>query len=116
MMKKNITQHMSLDRSDRAIYILSTIGMGDHIIKEQRCVDDKGRVSWQCLTNTGVLLVMDERKEIIITMYIASQPKVSAMYEGKTPSWVFNIVRKNRKHAEMQNKVRYENGKEIYDR
>lgn len=103
--KRNITYHISEDRIDRAYYIMETIGIGE-IIKEQRCVDGKGRVSWQCLTNTGVLLVLDEKKEILITLYIASQPKVSAMYEGKTPSWVFKIVRKNRKYAEQQNKVR----------
>ena len=103
--KRNITYHISEDRLDRACYIMETIGIGE-IIKEQKCIDEKGRTSWQCLTNTGVLLVFDEKKEIIITLYIASQPKVSAMYEGKTPSWVFKIVRKNRKYAEMQNKVR----------
>jgi hypothetical protein len=103
--KRNITYHISEDRIDRAYYIMETIGIGE-IIKEQRCFDEKGRISWQCLTNTGVLLVLDEKKEILITLYIASQPKVSAMYEGKTPSWVFKIVRKNRKYAEMQNKVR----------
>ena len=103
--KRNITYHISEDRLDRACYIMETVGIGE-VIKEQKCVDEKGRTSWQCLTNTGVLLVFDEKKEIVITLYIASQPKVSAMYEGKTPSWVFNIVRKNRKYAEMQNKVR----------
>lgn len=103
--KRNITYHISEDRFDRACYIMETVGIGE-VIKEQRCIDEKGRVSWQCLTNTGVLLVFDEKKEIIITLYIASQPKVSAMYEGKTPSWVFKIVRKNRRYAEMQNKVR----------
>jgi hypothetical protein len=104
--KRNITYHISEDRIDRAYYIMETIGIGE-IIKEQRCFDEKGRISWQCLTNTGVLLVLDEKKEILITLYIASQSKVSAMYKGKTPSWVFKIVRKNRKYAEMQNKVRY---------
>lgn len=116
MEQKKLTAHMIKDRSDRATYILLHVGQGDHIIKEQRCVDKDGKVSWQCLTNTGVLLVLDESKETIITMYVAAQPKVSAMYEGKTPSWVFNLVRKNKKHAENQNKVRYINGKEVYVR
>lgn len=105
MMKRNITYHISEDRLDRACYIMQTVGIGE-IIKEQKCIDDKGRASWQCLTNTGVLLVLDEYKKMVITLYIASQPKVSAMYEGKTPSWVINMVRKNRKYAEEQNKVK----------
>jgi hypothetical protein len=106
MLKRNITYHISEERVDRACYIMQTIGIGE-VIKEVRCVQEDGRVSWQCLTNTGVILVLSEDKKICITLYIATQPKVSAMYQGKTPSWVFNMVRKNRKYAEEQNKVRY---------
>ena len=106
MMKRNITYHISADRIDRATYIMTTIGIGE-IIKEMRCSDDKGRVSWQCLTNTGVILVLNEDKTMCITLYIAQQAKVSAMYQGKTPSWIIARVRKNRQYAEMQNKVRY---------
>lgn len=106
MLKRNITYHISEDRIDRACYIMQTIGIGE-VIKEERCVDEKGRISWQCLTNTGVILILSEDKKIAITLYIASQPKVSAMYKGNTPSWVINMVRKNRKYAEEQNKVRF---------
>ena len=105
MLKRNITYHISEERIDRACYIMQTIGIGE-VIKEQRCIDEKGRISWQCLTNTGVILVLSEDKKVAITLYIATQPKVSAMYKGKTPSWVINMVRKNRKYAEEQNKVR----------
>lgn len=105
MMKRNITYHISEDRIDRACYIMQTIGIGE-VIKEVRCVQPDGRISWQCLTNTGVILVLSEDKKICITLYIAQQPKVSAMYEGKTPSWVINMVRKNRRYAAEQDKVR----------
>jgi hypothetical protein len=84
---------------------MTTIGIGE-VIKEQKCVDEKGRISWQCLTNTGVILVLSEDKKIAVTLYIATQPKVSAMYEGKTPSWVIKMVRKNKELAEKQNKVK----------
>lgn len=104
MMKRNITYHISEERLDRALYIMQTIGIGE-IIKEQPVPNDKG-MTWQCLTNTGVILVLNEDKTMCITLYIAQQAKVSAMYQGKTPSWVFNMVRKNRKYAEEQNKVR----------
>ena len=91
MLKRNCTYHISEERVDRACYIMQTIGIGE-VIKEVRCVQEDGRVSWQCLTNTGVILVLSEDKKICITLYIASQPKVSAMYQGKTPSWVMNDV------------------------
>lgn len=105
MMERNCTYHISADRIDRATYIMTTIGIGN-IVKEVRQVDEKGRVSWQCLTNTGVILVMSEDKKICVTLYIATLPKVSAMYKGKTPSWVIAKVRKNKHLAEMQNKVK----------
>lgn len=106
MIKRNASYHISEDRLNRYCFIQETVGLGN-IIKEVRQVDDKGRVGWQCLTDTGVLMVFNENKTMVVTLYIATQPKVSAMYEGKTPSWVFKMVRKNKVYAEMQNKVVY---------
>lgn len=104
MMKRNCSYHITQDRPYRTLHILSTVGIGE-IIKEQRCVDDEGRVSWQCFTDTGVILVLSENRTIVITLYIASQPKVSAMYQGKTPSWILRMVKKNTVHASIQNNV-----------
>lgn len=106
-MERNCSLHISLDRSDRLTYILLNVGLGTRFIKEEYTVDEKGRGSWQCLTDTGVLVVYDATKTYAITAYVATQPKVSAMYKGNTPSWVFKMVRKNKVHAEMQNKVKY---------
>lgn len=103
--KRNITYHISEDRLDRACFIMQTIGIGE-IVKEERCVQEDGRVSWQCLTDTGVILVLSEDRKVAITLYIASQAKVSAMYKGNTPSWMFKIVKKNKVYQEMQNRVR----------
>jgi hypothetical protein len=105
MLKRNITYHISEERLDRAAFIMTTVGIGE-IIKEQKCVAEDGRIAWQCLTNTGVIIVLDERKKVAITLYIAELPKVSAMYQGKTPSWVINKVRKNKQYAKMQDKVK----------
>ena len=105
MIKRNASYHISEERLDRACFIMQTVGLGE-IIKEQKCYDEKGRVSWQCQTDTGVLLVLNEDKTMAITLYIATQPKVSAMYKGNTPSWVIKMIKKNAKYAEMQNKVR----------
>ena len=105
MMKRNISYHISEDRLDRACYIMQTVGIGE-IIKEQRGRDEKGRVYWRCFTNTGVMLIMNEDKSRVVTLYIAEQKQVSSIYEGNTPSWVFALVRKNMKYAKEQNKVR----------
>lgn len=103
--KRNCTYHISEDRLDRACFIMQTVGIGE-IVKEERCVQEDGRVSWQCLTDTGVILVLSEDRKVAITLYIASQAKVSAMYKGNTPSWMFKVVKKNKVYQEMQNKVR----------
>ena len=103
--KRNCTYHISEDRLDRACFIMQTVGIGE-IVKEERCVQEDGRISWQCLTNTGVILVLSEDRKVAITLYIASQAKVSAMYKGNTPSWMFKVVKKNKQYQEMQNKVR----------
>ena len=85
---------------------MQTIGIGD-IIKEQRGIDEQGRVYWRCFTNTGVILIMNENKSRAVTLYIAEQKQVSSIYQGKTPSWVFALVKKNAKYAKEQNKVRF---------
>lgn len=105
MIKRNISYHISEDRLDRACYIMQTIGIGD-IIKEQRGIDEQGRVYWRCFTNTGVILIMNENKSRAVTLYIAEQKQVSSIYQGKTPSWVFALVKKNARYAKEQNKVR----------
>ena len=103
--KRNISYHISEDRLDRACYIMQTIGIGD-IIKEQRGQDEQGRVYWRCFTNTGVMLIMNADKSRMVTLYIAEQKQVSSIYEGKTPSWVFALVKKNARYIKEQNKVR----------
>ena len=105
MLKRNISYHISEDRLDRACYIMQTIGIGD-IIKEQRGIDEQGRVYWRCFTNTGVMLIMNADKSRVVTLYIAEQKQVSSIYQGNTPSWVFALVRKNMKYAKEQNKAR----------
>lgn len=108
-MNKKLSQHLVLDRCDRVVYILTTIavnGFGE-IVKAVRDIDEKGRPRWQCITDIGLLLVMDEKQEFIITMYVATQPKVSAMYKGNTPTWLLKVVKKNKTHAIMQNQVKY---------
>lgn len=106
MLKRNCSYHISEDRLDRATYIMTTVGIGD-VIKEQRGVDEKGRLYWRCFTNTGVMLIMNADKSRVVTLYIAEQKQVSSVYEGKTPSWVFALVRKNMRYAKEQNKVRF---------
>lgn len=105
MLKRNISYHISEDRLERACYIMQTVGIGE-ILKEQKGVDEKGRTYWRCFTDTGVMLIMNADKSRLVTLYIAEQKQVSSIYQGKTPSWVFALVKKNMRYAKEQNKVR----------
>ena len=100
------TKHLRYERIDRVVYILRNVGIGE-VIKEEKSISPNGKVSYQCLTDTGVLLVVDETKTVCITMYVATQPKISALYKGNTPGWVIRMVKKNKKHAKLQNEMRY---------
>lgn len=105
MMARNISYHIAEDRLDRAILIMTTIGLGN-IVKEQKAINASGRPCWECITDTGVIIVLDEPKKVAITLYIASMPKVSAIYKGQTPGWLIKVVKKNKELAKMQNEVR----------
>ena len=105
MMERNITYHVSADRTDRTLFILEKLGIGN-VIKEEKRFDENGRGSWECLTDTGVLLVKSLDNTIIVTLYIPNLSKVNALYKGNTPSWVFKMVKKNQQYAKMQNKVK----------
>jgi hypothetical protein len=41
----------------------------------------------------------------VVTLYIATQKQVSWLYEGKTPDWVFKVVKKNKVHIIAQNRA-----------
>lgn len=106
MINRNITYHISEDRIDRACYIMSTVGLGN-IIKERQCIDEKGRIGYKCITDTGVILIYNADHSRIVTLYIATLSQVSWMFEGKSPSWMLKVVKKNKAHLEAQNSTKF---------
>ena len=102
MLKRNITYHISEDRIDRACYIMSTVGIGN-IVKERPAYDEKGRLGYKCFTDTGVILILNQDKTLVVTLYIATQQQAVWIYNGKTPDWVFRTVKKNKVHLKKQN-------------
>lgn len=103
MLKRNISYHISEDRLDRACYIMTTIGLGE-IVKEREAIDEKGRLGYKCVTDTGVIVVLNADRTRAVTLYIATQKQVSWVYNGKVPSWMFKVVKKNAVHIIAQNK------------
>ena len=72
------SNHLRNDRADRVNFILNTVGFGK-IVKMVLAGRD-GRVAWRGITNTGVMIVTDEQKETLLTMWIASANQLKEIY------------------------------------
>ena len=107
MLKRNITYHISEDRIDRACDIITTIGLGE-VVKERRAIDTQGRLSFKCVTDTGVMLIFNADKTKVVTLFIPDLHQVSWVYEGNTPSWLLKVVKKNRVHRERHHRLGYD--------
>ena len=74
-MKVNLTHHAGVERIDRISECLATYGMNEFVLelkKEQKLYR---------LTDTGILFIFNEDGVTLITGYIPSPDKVSAMYK-----------------------------------
>ena len=86
------TRHASEDRLDRITMIALTIGFG-RVIKE-RMIDDK----WYQITDTGVMVVRNQTKEVVITMWAANIKQINNVYEKENvPQSIINTVKANKK-------------------
>lgn len=105
--KIKMTAHVIDERIDRLTYIAMNVGFGN-VILERIHDDNKKR---DCFTDTGVLLIKDAYKEILITAYIPDIDKVTAIYRNcgytRTPQEIVRLVKKNHKHYLNQNIVKY---------
>jgi hypothetical protein len=96
-MKEQMTYHVAVQRAERVKHIIEEVGIGQ-IIKEKYTrfsLEQAGR--WVCLTDTGITIIKDERKEKIITMYITTQRELVSMYGGakKVPTFLRKKVDHN---------------------
>ena len=95
-MKKNCTSHVTEARLDRINYIIDHIGFGE-VIAEREWVDTSGRACIRQLTDTGIIIVLDVKKEKVVTMFAASVMQIKAMYFGKIANWLYKIAIRNEK-------------------
>ena len=99
--KRNLSYHISEDRLDRAAFITMSIGIGE-IVKEKYCVDEQGRPAWKCMTDTGVILILNGRRDKVVTLYIATLTQLSWMYDGNAPYNMYHTVQKNKRLIALQ--------------
>lgn len=86
--------HLCQERTDRAVFILTTLGMGEPVRERQstRAANVVLR-----LTTTGVILVCNASTNKIITMYYATIKEASWVANGRIPDAVYNRIVKNTK-------------------
>lgn len=54
--------------------------------------------AWRCLTDNGLIFIVEEKKEIILTYYFALPQVIRGMYHGKpVPTFLLNKVKNNAK-------------------
>lgn len=98
-----MSEHCKIERLERMVYIATTVGFGDPVF-EVYCEDKR-----ECVTDTGVILVKSLNEDFLITAYIGSIDKISAMYHGagydKMPTWLYNKVLKNRRYLKEQDNL-----------
>ena len=102
-MKKNTTNHACQDRLERMMFITSTIGYGE-IVNRRYHIDEQGRPAYKCITDTGVLVVLNAEQKVV-TFYIATFQQIAWIYDGKpVPSWLSKVAYKNKALIPYQDK------------
>lgn len=94
------SKHLINDHEDRAIFILTKIGLGE-VIREFPRRNQHG-ATVHCITDTGVLLVKTPDKETIVTMFCLSSDRLFAYFAEigeRPPQYLINICKKNYKRA-----------------
>lgn len=98
-----VSSHVMFHRADRYMNIKQFFGIGEPYLT----IHKDGRT--QILTNTGVMLIMNNEKTVLITCYVATKSQAVRIYrdvygQQKMPQWLFNRVMKNQKLVEEMKK------------
>lgn len=100
---EHISAHMINDRMDRYIFIQTHTGMGN--IAHEEYVPERDHI--EIITDTGVLIVTDNEKRVLITCFYLSMDKAKALYKDKPiPPKVRNVIKSNMK----KNYIKLQNG------
>ena len=91
-MTATMSKHLCQERTDRAVFILTTLGIGEPV--RTRHSDTKENITL-VLTSTGVILVRNDTTGTIITMYYATMKEASWVASGRMPDGVYNRIVKN---------------------
>ena len=106
-MVATMTKHARVDRQARLNFILDTVGVGNILVGTVGT--NNGHANYECLTDTGVLLIFSLDRKTLITAYIPNTEKAVAVYlqatqRRKMPDNLYNRVRANQYYAKKQPK------------
>lgn len=99
-----MTNHARLERTDRLVYIATTVGFGE-VVFEHRTKEHR-----ECITDSGVLLIKSLTDEILVTAYIVTIDKAIALYRNefgdkRMPHKLYTTIMNNAHHVKKQNLV-----------
>lgn len=98
MMERNMSYHLMDDRAKRTEFIIDNIGFGE-VVKEKFYMDEKNGKYWRQLTDTGILIVLNEEHKIIVTMWIATMKQATDIFDGRRlPNYLYKKVMKNQQY------------------
>lgn len=106
-MKSNMTNHARHDRRNRFDYILDTVGLGTEIVAEVKRLDDKNRVAYSRLTDSGIIVIVSADHKTVVTAYIATIEQASAIYRTARgcsimPNSLYKRIKANEKFMKNQ--------------
>ena len=92
------TKHLTEDRMDRVVFIATTIGFGE--IMEEFYIEDNHGKHYECVTSTGVIIIKDLSKKVIITMFVGRMAQIKRLYGDKEiPRNLKAIIKRNEKRG-----------------
>jgi hypothetical protein len=100
------TKHFCLERTDRAIFIFTTRGMGEPVAERKSWQDENATM---ILTDTGVIVVKNAQGKIVTMYYCTVEAARWVVNSNHIPSALYRTIEKNikRGYLKMQNSVKY---------
>lgn len=90
------TTHLIEDRMDRVVFIATKVGFGE--IVEEFYIEDNHGKHYECVTSTGVIIIKDLSKKVVVTMFVGRMGQIKRLYgDRKIPQNLLAVVKRNEK-------------------
>ena len=115
-----MTYHCEVQRANRVSHIVNEIGIGQIIIEKYfrspAQIREGKQGTYTCVTDTGITIVKNERKDTIITMYVTTYRELVAVYGGpkKIPSYLRKKVDRNQTFFTQNGKTIWKQAKAYF--